>query len=233
MPQQKGFHWFRTMSRSEQVVAALISLVAAVMSSAITLAVAYHADNPGRVSAKGPTNIISNSTVNEYSGKQSGQSASSKSCPARHWRIGSGEVGILIQAAVSHAQCWAQLVHPSQVEVVTEFLISYQNLSRSVERNVIVSATIPPGMSLVHGSTFIYNGNHPNGLIDRSNYIGFGSLDIGDYAPGATGYVAFSLEINYNSLACAPEYLPVTGMVKFDGGKDHQNSAIVAFDKNC
>jgi uncharacterized repeat protein (TIGR01451 family) len=230
--------WLRKMTRSRQVVAAVIGLIGAVLSSVLTLLGVYLSGS-STASVRSPQviNSINHSTVNEYLNPPAvagGSSAAASRCSKVKVRVGSGSVGVLMDAEAAGDGCWIQQVTPSSSDVVVRFLLTYENVSRAVQRNVIISTVIPPGMTLIPGSTFLYDTDNPTGLLDHSSNIGDGGIIIGSYDPGAWAYVVFSLEVpSPEALTCGTDYLPVTGQVEVPGGRLYRNTAIVAVTRNC
>jgi uncharacterized repeat protein (TIGR01451 family) len=139
-----------------------------------------------------------------------------------------------MDAKATGNSCWIQQVTPPSSDVVVRFLLTYENVSHSVQRNVVISTIIPPGMTLIPDSTFIYDTNFPAGTPDRSNNIGQGGIIIGSYYPAAFAYVAFSLEVPSSEvLTCGINYLPVTGQVQPSDQGIYRNTAIVVAARAC
>ena len=230
--------WLRKMTRLQQVVAAVIGLIGVLLSSAFTLLGVYLSGS-STASTRDPQiiNSINHSIVNENlppPAVAGGSSATTSHCSKVKVKIGSGSVGVLMDAKATGNGCWIPQVTPSSSDVVVRFLLTYENLSRSVQRDVIISAALPSGMTLIPGSTFLYDTDSPAGIGDRSNNIGNSGIVIGSYKPGAFAYVVFSLELPLaESLTCGINYLPVTGQVQTSGAKAYRNTAIVAVTRKC
>jgi hypothetical protein len=226
MAQQKlSSSWLQKMTRAQQVVAAVIGLVGVLASSGLTF-LGVHLSGSSPASTRDPQVVttINHSTVNENfppPAVVAGDSPVSASrCSHVTVRVGSGPVGVLMDAKATGNGCWIQQVAPSSSDVVVRFLLTYENVSHSVQKNVVISALISPGMTLIPGSTFLYDTDNAAGLLDHSNNIGRGGIIIGSYDPGAFAYIAFSLEVpSHEDLTCGIDYLPVTGQVQASGGR--------------
>jgi uncharacterized repeat protein (TIGR01451 family) len=236
--QRQSSSWLRKMTRSQQVVAAVIGLVGVLASSGLTLLGVYLSGS-STASTRDPQVVttINHSTVNEYfppPAVAGDPLVSASRCSHVKVRVGSGSVGVLMDAKATGNECWIQQVTPSSSDVVVRFLLTYENVSHSVQKNVVISALIPPGMTLIPGSTFLYDTDSPAGLLDHSNNIGRGGIIIGSYAPGAFAYIVFSLEVPSNEdFTCGIDYLPVTGQVQASSGRLYRNTAIVAVTRDC
>jgi hypothetical protein len=90
-------------------------------------------------------------------------------------------------------------------------------------------------MTLIPGSTSLYDSNFPAGLSDHSNNINRSGIIIGAFGPGGGAYVVFNLEISSRkALICGMNYLPVVGQVQTsDAGDTYRNATVVALEKNC
>jgi hypothetical protein len=238
MADGKRYKWFRQMSRSEQVVAAAIGLFGTFLGSGLTLFGTYIVGSAGTpAQTPGIVNNISGSTVNEAppgSGVDPGSSAAETSpCTQQVAKPGSGSVGVFVDAKISGSSCWLQQVNPSLSDVVVRFLLTYQNDSHSVQRNVALYVVLPSGMSLVPQSTFIYNTSYPAGTPDRSDDIDRNGILIGNYLPGGGAYAVFSVKLpSSQALSCGISYLPVVGSVQVQGTR-YNNSSMVEMSRAC
>jgi len=219
------------MTGSTQVVAALAA-------SGLTLLGTFIASSAGSTPARPNITSISHSTVNQYYSRAliaKGNSAgNSSSCPSQKITSGHTQMNVFMDVKASGSQCWKPLATVQESAVVARFLVTYVNTSKSVQRDVAVAADLPPGMSLVPDSTFIYNSAYPKGTPDTSNNIGGGGVLIGSYYPRAAAYVVFSLEIPERALlSCGAVYLPVTAKVYAAGTATYRNSAVVAINNMC
>jgi len=236
--QRQRSSWLRKMTRSQQVVAAIIGLIGVLLSSGFTLLGVYLSGSFA-ASMRDPQviNSINHSTVNENLTPPAVAESSSETAPKClkvKVKVGSGSVGVLMDAKATGNGCWIPQVTLSSSDVVVRVLLTYENVSHSVQKNVIISTALPPGMTLIPGSTFLYDTDSPAGITDRSNNIGGGGIIIGSYDPGAFAYVVFSLEVpSTEALACGTNYLPVTGQVQASGGRIYRNTAIVTVTRKC
>lgn len=106
-----------------------------------------------------------------------------------------------------------------------EYLITFKNEGNTVLKNVVVGDNMPAHVSYVAGTTKLRNGSNPGGISLTSNNITSGGIDVGDYAPGAVGYVWFQAKIDPNLAAGEYEFTNV-GVVRPQGMSEHWNKAI-------
>jgi uncharacterized repeat protein (TIGR01451 family) len=110
-----------------------------------------------------------------------------------------------------------------------EYLITFKNEGNTVLKNVKVGDNLPPHMTYVNGSTMLKNGANPNGIKITSDNITKGGIDVGNYNPGAVGYVWFQVKIDPNLPAGCHEFKNV-GIVRPEGMNEFFN---VATTKVC
>jgi uncharacterized repeat protein (TIGR01451 family) len=114
------------------------------------------------------------------------------------------------------------------------YMITYQNIGNSEEDNVIVRDNMPPGMSLVPGTTKLYNQSNPNGVLINSDNIASGGIVIGNYNPGAGAYVTFEMKLPAASqLACGVTQIRNVGVVRPEGLSEYYNTAITNVNNQC
>jgi len=79
----------------------------------------------------------------------------------------------------------------------------------------------------IDGSTIIYNGNNPDGVAAESDNVYQGGIRVGDYAPGAAGYVVFQAQVDpVNVFAqCGTYTLKNVGVVRPEGMNEFYNTA--------
>lgn len=108
---------------------------------------------------------------------------------------------------------------------ILEYLITFKNEGNTQLRNVVVGDNMPPNVTYVRGSTMIKNGAFPSGTSAGSDNITTGGIDVGNYNPGAVGYVWFRVQINPN-LAPGSYELRNVGIVRPEGMNEFYNVAI-------
>lgn len=108
-----------------------------------------------------------------------------------------------------------------------DYMIRFENKGNTVLEDVIVGDNLPGYMSVVPGSTYIINGNFPDGVNAGSDNIHQGGIDVGDYNPGAAGYVVFTVKINGSNVFehCGLYTLKNVGVVRPAGMNEFYNTA--------
>jgi len=75
------------------------------------------------------------------------------------------------------------------------FQILYKNTGNETQNDVKIRNVLPEGITLVDGTTYLYNGSNPDGLSVSDRIINDTGINIGNYAPGANAYIRFTAEI--------------------------------------
>ena len=115
-----------------------------------------------------------------------------------------------------------------------KYMITYQNTGNTTQKSVIIRDSLPPHMTLVPNSTYLYNSNNANGVLYNSNNVVNGGIVIGDYAPGAGAYVIFSVKIDDASkLACGNNDFRNVGVAHPQGMNEYYNTAITNVMNQC
>ena len=105
-----------------------------------------------------------------------------------------------------------------------EYLITFKNEGNTVLRNVVVGDNMPAHVSYQNGSTMLRNGSNPNGIRITSDNLTRGGIDVGNYNPGAVGYVSFRAQIDPNLRGNFT--LTNVGVVRPQGMNEHWNKAV-------
>ncbi|MGB4420597.1 MAG: hypothetical protein WBI29_02250 [Candidatus Saccharimonadales bacterium] len=115
-----------------------------------------------------------------------------------------------------------------------DFLVTYQNNGTTRQNDVVVSDTLPNGMTYIADSTYIVNSTNPDGLRVSNNIVTKGGINIGDYNAGATAYVKFSAKVAVNDSLprCGANNLNNVATVRTNNGSKTDN-AIVTVDRIC
>jgi hypothetical protein len=220
------------MSRSKQVVAAVS---AAALGGGLALLGSILANGH----SQNVTNNINHSIVNQnYAGTPvvtKPSPATTPSCPQELLgTIGSGTLSVVIAQKAPGTPCWTQELAPVTSGTTLRYLITYQNLSRVVQRDVIVRVSLAPHTSLVPNSTYLYNSNNAHGVLYDSNDIKNGGIVIGNYAPGAVGYVVLSVTVPFpENLDCGWNDFRAVGVVRPRGLDEFYNTVETEVDKVC
>jgi uncharacterized repeat protein (TIGR01451 family) len=114
------------------------------------------------------------------------------------------------------------------------YIISYQNLSNSEQRQVVIRDSLPAKMELVAGTTMLYNQGSPNGSKVESNNITGGGVVIGNYGPGANAYIIFEAKVPAaDQLNCGNNEFRNVGIVRPENVGEHQAAATTAVKRDC
>lgn len=97
-----------------------------------------------------------------------------------------------------------------------EYMIKFKNEGNTQLNNVMVGDNMPKYNSYVSGSTMLRNGANPNGVAITNDNLTKGGVNVGNYLPGAVGYVWFKVKLD-----------PVTAYEKCGGNYDVRNVGIV------
>lgn len=108
-----------------------------------------------------------------------------------------------------------------------DYMIRFENKGNTVLNDVIVGDNLPDYMKIIPGTTYIINGNHPQGVAAGNDHVVNGGIDVGDYNPGAAGYVVFSVQIDPVSkfAKCGIYTLKNVGVVRPKGMNEFYNTA--------
>lgn len=223
------------MTRSQQVVAAVL---AAIVAGGFSLAGVALSNALSSGDGTTVQNSISNSTVNQYYGSAPAgiqpSSSASPSCPEPRSKIGSGTVLVRIEEKASGTACWTQELAPVPSGTTIRYLITYRNLARAVQHNVIIRISLPPHMSLVPNSTYLANSNNRKGVLVTSNDVVNGGIVIGNYGSGANAYVVLSVTVPFDSdLACGWNKFNAVGAAHPSGLNEFQNTAEIQVSRVC
>lgn len=114
------------------------------------------------------------------------------------------------------------------------YIISYQNTSTTTHKQVKVSSALPSDAQLVANTTKVYNSGSPDGNVANNNDVAGNGVVIGDYAPGANGYVTFQVTLPAaDKLKCGNNELRNTGTVRVTGLDDSKSAAVTTVRREC
>lgn len=115
-----------------------------------------------------------------------------------------------------------------------KYMITYQNTGNTDENSVVIRDSLPPAMTLVPNSTYLYNSNNPNGVFYNSDNITDGGIVIGDYLPGGIAYVVFEVKVPAASaMACGMTEYRNVGVARPEGMDEYYNTAITDVTNQC
>ncbi|MCA9328583.1 DUF11 domain-containing protein [Candidatus Saccharibacteria bacterium] len=116
-----------------------------------------------------------------------------------------------------------------------EYLIRFKNEGNTQLNNVMVGDNLPKYNSYVDGSTMLSNSNHPSGIAITNDSITKGGINVGNYVPGAVGYVWFKADLDpikaYEK--CGTYEVVNVGVVRPEGMNEHYNTASVKINVEC
>jgi uncharacterized repeat protein (TIGR01451 family) len=114
-----------------------------------------------------------------------------------------------------------------------EYMITYKNTGTVNQENVIVSDTLPNGVSYVKGSTKLTNGNGSNQVMPDG--VATNGLNIGTYAPGAVAYTWFKAKVaDASALECGKTLSLVnTGHVSTANGANTDDATVTVKTPDC
>ncbi|MEO6513892.1 MAG: hypothetical protein ABIR37_04375 [Candidatus Saccharimonadales bacterium] len=112
-----------------------------------------------------------------------------------------------------------------------KYKIGYENAGNVKQNAVVVSDNLPPNMSVVPGTTHVYN---PSDVLDKTNNIASGGLDLGNYTPGAGFVVTFEAKLpTADKLACGDTVFRNVGVVQPQGMQQYFDTATTTVTKVC
>jgi len=114
------------------------------------------------------------------------------------------------------SNAWTEAVKANPGDIVN-YRIGFQNLGSTTMNNVMIRDILPPGLTLVKGTTKVYNPNNPNGVIVSDNIVSETGINIGSYAANANAWIYFSAKVDsIDKLSCGNSIL--RNIVQANGG---------------
>ena len=109
---------------------------------------------------------------------------------------------------------WARAILAKSGDTV-HFRIQFKNTGKVEMKNVLLRDILPPGLAYLEGSTTVYTGNHPEGVVVSDNILSNSGINIGHFGPGANAWVYFSADVE-------PLYTPhnriLRNIIQMNGG---------------
>ncbi len=146
-------------------------------------------------------------------------------------RVKADAVSIDKQVRVLGEKTWTT-ENTAKAGDTVEYLITFKNQGNTTLNNVAVGDNMPAFVTYVSGSTMLKNGANPNGIKLNSDNITKGGIDVGNYTPGAVGYVWFQAKIN-DKLECGENVFKNVGLVRPEGMNAFYNTAITKVNMVC
>ncbi len=110
-------------------------------------------------------------------------------------RVKTDAVSITKQVRVAGEKNWST-ENTAKVGDTLEYQITFKNEGNTRLDNLVIGDNMPANMTYVKGSTKLKNGANPNGIAIPNDNIVNGGINVGNYEPGAVGYVLIQSKIN-------------------------------------
>lgn len=116
-----------------------------------------------------------------------------------------------------------------------DYMIRFENKGNTTLNNVVVGDNLPDYLEYVPGSTVVINGNNPNGIAAGTDNVYNGGIRVGNYKPGAAGYVVFTVRVNDMEAfeKCGTYTLKNVGVVRPEGMNEYYNTAWTDVSIEC
>ncbi len=116
-----------------------------------------------------------------------------------------------------------------------EYQIEFKNTGETTLNNVIVRDTLPYGVTYIAGSTKLFNDANQNGKAVADGVVTASGINIGNYEPGKTAKVQFSVKIadNKDLPKCGDNLLKNIASVQPDGQNPKTDDADTTVPKDC
>jgi len=131
-------------------------------------------------------------------------------------------------------ECFETSVAPSVTPSMVEFEIRYKNTSNIIQNNVVLSVQLAKSLYLIPGTTYLMNGDYPNGHQVDTDAISANGIIVGSYAPGAAAYIAFEVDTPaINDLRCGRNVLRSVDYAQPKGMDYFYNTADIILTRPC
>jgi uncharacterized repeat protein (TIGR01451 family) len=140
-------------------------------------------------------------------------------------RVKASGVSITKQVRKVGDKTWMGEISANPGDTV-EYLITFKNEGNTELKNVVVGDNLPSHMTYVNGTTMLKNGANPNGVKITSDNVTHGGIDVGNYTPGANGFVWFQVKVG-TDLDAGCHKLQNVGVVRPQGMNEFFNTAFV------
>ena len=125
----------------------------------------------------------------------------------------------------------ANSVSPSEV---LKYKISYKNNGNTDQADVVIRDSLPVKMSLIPGTTYLYNSTNPNGVKYNSDNITHGGIVVGGYKPGGIAYITFEVKAPAaDVLTCGQTTFTNVGVAQPKGMNEFYDKADTTVNKVC
>ena len=143
--------------------------------------------------------------------------------------------GVSVDKYVRHNgdKDWARSITAKPGDVL-QYEIAYKNTGNTNQADVEFRDKLPKGVTYVPGSTFLKDGEFPNGTNLKTDAVVTDGITTGTYLPGAAGYVMFSVKVDSaDKLACGTNTLRNVAFVQPKDMNYYYNTADVVVTKEC
>jgi uncharacterized repeat protein (TIGR01451 family) len=146
-------------------------------------------------------------------------------------RVMAPVVSITKQVKIEGSSTWSTNITAKPGDTLA-YLITFKNEGNVTLNNLIVRDNLPAGLTYVNGSTKITNTLYPNG-VKGTDDVTKGGIIIGNYLPGANGYVRFNATVPATITECGRRTYTNVGVVKANELGEFYNTAIVNVEYPC
>lgn len=117
-----------------------------------------------------------------------------------------------------------------------KYLISYTNGGNTTENQVVISDSLPAGMTLVPNSTYLADSTNPSGVLinDAHGTVTTAGLNIGNFTPGANAFVTLEATLpSSDQLACGANQFSNVGYATPQGMGTYSAIATTTVNNTC
>ena len=140
----------------------------------------------------------------------------------------------LMEELPHQAHCWTPISAPISEGSRLEFLVTYRNPSHQTQNKVVVGMNMAPKMTVVPGTTKLFDPDNPNGVLYNSDNIPSGGIGIGNYGPGAGAYVTFEVQVPpANQISCGINDFRNVAVVSAKSVDDFDNTNDLQVLRDC
>lgn len=181
--------------------------------------------------------IIGGTVIYNGNGSSADAHEPTNSCPIdTSPQRGSGDtlaVELFVRPYVG-SQCWDRKAIIGYTPSTVQFEILYVNTSNVIQKDVVIGVSLPPGLHLLPGTTYLANSNYPSGTKLKTDAIASSGIMIGSYGAGVNAYLAFEVQTPaLDDLKCGPNALRAIATVQPKGLEYFWNRAEIDLTRAC
>lgn len=114
-----------------------------------------------------------------------------------------------------------------------KYLLTYTNTGNTTQTHVIIRDVLPAGLTLVPGTTYLYDSSNING-VKVMDTIAQGGVDTGSFTPNAGSEIEFQAKVaSADQLACGNNSLTNMAVAQPQGMQQYYNTATTVVSKTC